>query len=227
MDLSVLEKRIGIAFKNEDLLLRAVTHRSYLNEHRRENLKHNEQLEFLGDAVLELVVTNYLVNNFSDKNEGELTLMRTSVVCGDTAYKVSESIGLSEFLLLSKGEARDDNSRAKKLILANAFEALVGAVYLDQGYSVAEKFVNNLLISKIEGNVRNLKDSKSELMEKVQAAMGQTPTYRTLEETGPDHNKHFVAGVYVGENLLAKGQGKSKKEAEKDAATNGLRSFQD
>jgi len=221
-DISELEKKIKIKFKNLDLLNTAVTHRSYLNENRSYRLDQNERLEFLGDAVLELVVTDHLYNNFSNP-EGELTNWRASLVNKDMLARVSRSIGVEEFLLLSRGEAKD-TGRAREYLLANAMEAIIGAVYLDQGYESAKKFIlENIVVNLKEVlESKSYLDPKSHFQEVAQDKEGVTPNYRVLSESGPDHNKKFVVGVYIGDEKIAEGEGCSKQEAQRNAAKAGL-----
>lgn len=220
-----LAKKLGLDFKNLDLLQQAVTHRSYLNEHRGYKLEHNERLEFLGDAVLELVVTQYLYNNFSNP-EGEMTNWRAALVNGEMLAKISKKMGVEEYLLMSKGEAKD-TGRARQYLLANAFEAIVGAIYLDQGekgYDAAKKFIlENVVVYLPEIIEKKLYlDPKSRFQEEAQERDGVTPSYRVLEESGPDHDKRFIVGVYLGENKVAQGEGLSKQEAQRSAAENAL-----
>jgi len=221
-DISELEKKIKIKFKNLDLLNTAVTHRSYLNENRSYRLDQNERLEFLGDAVLELVVTDHLYNNFSNP-EGELTNWRASLVNKDMLARVSRSIGVEEFLLMSRGEAKD-TGRAREYLLANAMEAIIGAVYLDQGYESAKKFIlENIVVNLKEVlESKSYLDPKSHFQEVAQDKEGVTPNYRVLSESGPDHNKKFVVGVYIGDEKIAEGEGCSKQEAQRNAAKAGL-----
>ena len=223
MDFSILETNIGTTFKNKDLLKQAFIHRSYLNENRTVKLEHNERLEFLGDAVLELVITDYLYKKYPEKNEGDLTAYRSSLVNSNTLSDAAEKIGLNAFLLLSKGEAKD-TGRARQFILANTFEALVGAIYLDQGYDAANSFIASQLFDLIEDIVEKNKyiDSKSKFQEQAQEKVGITPSYKLIKETGPDHNKIFTVGVYLREDLVVTGDGKSKQEAEQDAAEKAL-----
>jgi ribonuclease-3 len=217
------EQGIGFEFNNTTLLRQAFTHRSYLNEHRGEVETHNERLEFLGDAVLELVVTHFLYEKFPDQPEGDLTAYRAALVNAVTLSEVASTIGMNEYLLLSKGEAKD-TGRARAILLANAIEALIGAIYLDQGYDPAKKFIERHLFPKIDEIIKKKlwRDPKSTLQEKVQEAEGATPHYSVVRETGPDHDKQFIVGVYVRDMLLAQGSGKSKQEAEQDAARNAL-----
>ena len=224
-DLSRLEKTIGITFKNLDLLRQSVVHRSYLNENPGFHLPHNERLEFLGDAVLEIIVTDYLYKNFPDTPEGELTNWRASLVNSKMLATVAREINLEEYLYLSKGEAKDKNSKARQYILANAMEALIGAIYLDQRLKKAEKFVKNHILSKLTAILENklYQDPKSKFQEKAQEIYRVTPHYRVLKETGPDHAKVFEVGLYLGEELISRGKGTSKQEAQVDAARKGLK----
>lgn len=226
-DLDQLEAEINIKFKDRNLLQCALTHRSYLNENRSWPLAHNERLEFLGDAVLELITTEYLYRNFPNP-EGELTNLRSALVNYKMLAEISASIKLDKYILLSKGEAKD-LGRARQVILANAIEALIGAIYLDQGFAVSEEFVNKFIIEKLAGIVSGGKvlDPKSKFQELTQEKLGVTPHYKVLAEWGPDHNKQFEVGVFVQEKQIAKGQGSSKQEAEISAAENGLHAWQD
>lgn len=219
-----LEKTIAISFKNQELLVQALTHRSYLNEHPGETTGHNERLEFLGDAVLELVVTNYLYRTYPDKTEGELTSVRAAVVNTNSLSFTSKEIGLNEYLLLSKGEAKDEG-KARDYILANALEALIGAIYLDQGYESATVFITHWLIKKVPRIIDDSlwQDPKSLFQEQAQEKVGTTPQYKVLKESGPDHDKHFIVGVFLGEEEAGKGSGRSKQEAEREAALTALR----
>lgn len=208
-----------MSFNDLELLRQAFTHRSYLNEHRGEAGGHNERLEFLGDAVLELVSTHFLYSKFPDKHEGELTAYRAALVNAVTCAEVATGLGMNDYLLLSRGEAKD-TGRARGVLLANAFEALIGAIYMDQGYDAARDFIAAHLLPKIDEIItkRLWQDAKSTLQEKSQESQGVTPSYSVLEETGPDHDKQFIVGVYLSDKLLAKGSGKSKQEAEQSAA---------
>jgi ribonuclease-3 len=218
-DFKSFEEAAGVSFNDVELLRQAFTHRSYLNEHRGETSGHNERLEFLGDAVLELVSTHFLYTKYPEKNEGDLTAYRAALVNATTCAEVATQLGMNDYLLLSRGEAKD-TGRARGVLLANAFEALIGAVYIDQGYDAARDFIEAHLLPKIDEIIskRLWQDAKSTLQEKSQEAHGVTPSYQVLEETGPDHDKQFVVGVFVSEELLAKGSGKSKQEAEQSAA---------
>lgn len=223
--IETLAKKLGVKFNNPDLLQSAVTHRSYLNEHRGYKLDHNERLEFLGDAVLELVVTEYLYNNYSNP-EGELTNWRAALVNGEMLAKISKKMGVENFLLMSRGEAKD-TGKARQYLLANAFEAIIGAIYLDQkenGYVAAKKFIlDNVVVELPEIIEKKLYlDPKSRFQEAAQDKEGITPAYRVIEESGPDHNKKFVVGVYLDDKLIAKGEGMSKQEAQRNAAAEAL-----
>ena len=224
MDIGVFETRIGIAFKSKELLKQAFIHRSYLNENRSIKLEHNERLEFLGDAVLELVITDYLYKKYPEKDEGELTAYRSSLVNSVTLATSAEKIGMNSFLLLSKGESKD-TGRARQVILANTFESLVGALYIDQGYDMAAKFIADQLFGLIDGIVENRTfiDAKSRFQEEAQEKVGATPLYKLLKENGPDHNKVFTVGVFLREEMIVMGEGKSKQEAEQDAAEKALK----
>jgi len=222
-DFSKLEKKLGLNFKNKDLLTQAFAHRSYLNENPDFNLEHNERLEFLGDAVLELVVTEYLYQKYPKKPEGELTNWRAALVNAKMLSAVAKNLDFNEFLLLSKGESKE-TGKARQYILANAYEAFVGALYLDQGYKVCKEFIKEHLTKELLRIIKEglSKDAKSRFQEEAQDVTGITPTYKVLDEWGPDHAKHFVIGVFLGDELIAKGEGSSKQEAELDAAMHGL-----
>jgi ribonuclease-3 len=222
-DFTKFEKKIGINFKNKDILKQAFTHRSYINESGGDYLSHNERLEYLGDAVLELAVSTFLYEKFPQEKEGVLTSYRSALVNTYTIAGVAKKLGMNDFLLLSKGEAKD-RGRARTFILADVFEAVLGAIYLDQGYDVVQKFIaENIFPLTDEVIKENLwQDSKSFFQEKAQEVEGITPTYRVLEETGPDHNKKFLVGVFLGEENIAEGKGVSKQEAEQKAAKAGL-----
>ncbi len=217
-----LAKKIGVNFKNVELLRQAVTHRSYLNENRDYALDHNERLEFLGDAVLELIITEYLYNNYKNP-EGELTSWRSALVNGEMLAHVAQEIGVEKYLLMSRGEAKD-TGRARQYLLANALEAIIGATYLDQGYEVTKKFVlTNVAIKLQEILEKKLYlDPKSYFQEKAQENSKVTPSYRVTKEWGPDHDKHFIVGVFLGDELVAEGDGNSKQEAQREAARKGL-----
>jgi ribonuclease-3 len=222
-DISAFEERCGLAFKNSALLTEALTHRSYLNEHREYEGNHNERLEFLGDAVLELAATDYLFKKFPTKTEGELTSYRAALVNTVSLAETAQALGLSDFLLLSKGESKD-TGRAREVILADAFEAVIGAVYLDAGYEAAEAFIAKNLYGKIDAIIakRSYQDAKSRFQELAQEKKGVTPHYELLSEIGPDHDKRFTIAVFIGFDKIAEGQGQSKQEAEQAAAQAGL-----
>lgn len=217
-----LAKKIGIKFKNIELLRQAVTHRSYLNENRDYALDHNERLEFLGDAVLELIITEYLYNNYRNP-EGELTSWRSALVNGEMLAHVASEIGVEKFLLMSRGEAKD-KGRARQYLLANALEAIIGATYLDQGYEVTKKFVLSHVAIKLQEilDKKLYLDPKSYFQEKAQENSKVTPSYRVMKEWGPDHDKHFIVGVFLADELVAEGDGNSKQEAQREAARKGL-----
>lgn len=217
------KQKNSITFTNHTLLEQAFTHRSFINENPRTGLIHNERLEFLGDAVLELIVTEYLYTKYPHQNEGDLTAYRSALVNAVTLGELATALGFNDMIKLSKGEAKDVH-RARSSILADAYEAFVGALYLDQGYVVVEAFINETLLGKTEDIIRKglYKDAKSYVQEKAQELYSLTPNYKVLSEEGPDHDKLFLIGIYFGENEIAKGQGKSKQEAETVAARNAL-----
>jgi len=223
MDLSILEQKINTKFKDRSLLQSAMTHRSYLNENRKWPLPHNERLEFLGDAILELVTTEYLYRNFPNP-EGDLTNLRSALVNYKMLSEIASSIGLEDFILLSRGEAKD-TGRARQVILANAMESLIGAIYLDSGFAVAEKFINEFVIKRLSAvlSAGKVLDPKSKFQELTQEKMGVTPNYKVLAEWGPDHNKNFEVAVLINDKQVATGVGPSKQEAEIAAAENGLK----
>ncbi len=228
VDLSILEKKIGHQFKNKNLLKEALTHRSYLNENPswgKDFLSsHNERLEFLGDAVLELIVTEVLFEDYPNSAEGELTSIRSALVNYQMLADVSREIILSDYILLSRGEAKD-TGKARDVILANAFESLIGAIYLDGGYEAAGKFINSFVMKRVAEVMEKelYRDPKSFLQEIIQEKMKITPTYDVISEKGPDHAKVFRVGVYFGDQLITEGEGLSKQEAEVEAAKNALK----
>lgn len=228
-DFADFEKKIGITFGDKDLLRTAFTHRSYLNEHRGTKTKteHNERLEFLGDAVLELLVTDFLFKKYPHKDEGDLTMYRAGLVNAVTLAGVAETLGMNGYMLLSKGEAKD-TGRAREVILANAIEALIGALYLDGGYAKAGDFVSRFVLPLTDKIVAEGKwlDAKSHFQEKAQDIASVTPSYETVRETGPDHDKHFTVAVFLGREKVAEGEGKSKQEAEQAAAAAALKAKQ-
>lgn len=222
-DITTFENKLGLKFKNPDTLLKAFVHRSYVNENRDFTLGHNERLEFLGDAVLELVVTDELFRRYPEKTEGELTAVRAAIVNTKSLSVAAQKLDMDSLLLLSKGEAKSTN-RARSYILANTFEAVVGAIYSDLGYDSARNFIKNSLFSNIEPIVDNKLwiDSKSHFQEKAQEVFSATPEYRLLSESGPDHDKTFTMGVFVHDKLLGQGKGASKQDAEQVAARKAL-----
>jgi ribonuclease-3 len=217
-----LEEMLGVKIKDEDLFTSAFTHRSYLNEHRSFPLPHNERLEFLGDAVLELISTEHLYRNY-DHSEGELTNFRSALVNYKMLSDIAKKIGIEQFLQMSRGEAKD-TGRARQVILANAIEALIGALYLDQGHESTKVFVEKYILVELPEIISGEKyvDPKSKLQELVQERRGVTPTYNVISESGPDHNKTFVVGAYIHHNEIGRGEGPSKQEAEVSAASNAL-----
>ena len=224
IDFKDFEKKTKIVFKDKNLLKQAFIHRSYINENPNTGLSHNERLEFLGDAVLELSVTDYLYDKYPNYTEGELTALRSSLVNAIIVSEVASEIGMNDFLLLSKGETKD-KGKARQYILANTFEAFVGAVFLDQGYEVADKFIHKYLLPHTDEIVSKKlwRDAKSLVQEKAQEYVSITPSYKVLSESGPDHDKHFTVGIYFGSDFITEGKGKSKQEAEQKAAEGALK----
>lgn len=225
-NLERLEERLGLHFQNEDLLTNAFTHRSYPNEHPECVFQSNERLEFLGDAALELVVSEYLYHAYPEHAEGDLTNYRSAIVNTASLAETAKKLHLGEFLLLAKGE-EDSGGRESEYLLANTFEALLGAIYLDKGYESAKSVVKKVLLPKLPEIVKNEAyiDAKSKLQEIAQEVMLITPHYQVLSEKGPDHNKQFLVGVFVGKKKLGQGQGSSKQRAEIDAAENALKEW--
>ena len=222
-ELKKLETNLGLAFKKPDLLKSATVHRSYLNEHKNFPLDHNERLEFLGDAVLELITTEYLYKN-SPNPEGELTNWRASLVNAKILAEIASSLEIEEFLKMSKGEKQDANPKARNYILANAIEAIIGAIYLDQGMRAAKAFITDKILVRLPQILANetYRDPKSKFQEKSQELFSVTPAYKVLEESGPDHNKFFRVGVFLENGLVAEGTGTSKQEAQVDAAEKAI-----
>ena len=226
-DFSACAKQLGVSFHDPGLLVEALTHRSYLNEHRLPATpayagragdyagNHNERLEFLGDAVLELAVTDFLFKKFPAKTEGDLTSYRAALVNTMSLAESAQALGINDYILLSKGEAKDIG-RAREVILADAFEALIGALYLDAGYAAAEAFIQKNVYDKIDEIIsrRAYQDAKSRFQESSQEKRSATPRYETLSEEGPDHARHFTVGVFIGAEEIARGEGASKQEAE-------------
>ncbi|MBI2451272.1 MAG: ribonuclease III [Parcubacteria group bacterium] len=223
-ELSELEKKIGVEFKNKDLLLQALVHRSYLNENPNFKVKHNERLEFLGDAVLELVVSDYLYEQYPQEPEGQMTAWRAALVNANMLFDIAAKLGLGNYLLLSRGEAKDIN-KARMYLIANAFEALIGAIYLDQGIEAAQIFIEKNVLVELGRVIKEklYRDSKSLFQEEAQDKAGITPIYEVLREWGPDHAKHFVIGVFLGDELVAQGEGMSKQSAQQEAAKEALK----
>ena len=224
MDFSKFEETLDIIFKDKALLKQAFIHRSYINENRALGLSHNERLEFLGDAVLELVTTDYLYKRFLDMDEGELTSLRSALVNADTCAVVATNLGANDFLLLSRGESKD-TGRARQYILANTLEAIIGAIYMDQGFEIAQEFIKKHITPLTDSLIEKGAwiDAKSLFQEKAQEHESVTPIYKTLKETGPDHDKRFTIGVYVGGELVGQGEGQSKQDAEQGAARSALK----
>lgn len=223
--LARLQKNLGLQFKNEALLRQALIHRSYLNEHPECPSGHNERLEFLGDAVLEIIVTEYLYLNFLDTPEGDLTNWRAALVNAKMLYNVALDLEIEDNLYLSKGEAKDKNKKSRHYILANAIEAIIGAIYLDQGIVAAKKFINKNIIIRLDDILKNklYLDPKSRFQERAQEEVGVTPHYEIIKEEGPDHAKSFTVGLYLKEKLVTTGKGSSKQEAQVQAAEKGLK----
>lgn len=223
--ISQLENILGVHFKDKNLIKSALTHRSYLNEHPECSWSHNERLEFLGDAVLELVISEYLYKNIL-KSEGEMTAIRAAIVRAESLAEVSKSLNLEKFLYLSKGE-KNDTGKAKKYILANALEAIIGAIFIDRGIDTAKEFIQEKIINPLKDFLRGegVKDPKSKFQELSQEKFSITPTYKVIEEWGPEHQKNFLVGLYLEDKLISKGQGLSKQEAEEKAAKKALKNI--
>ncbi|MBU3964505.1 ribonuclease III [Patescibacteria group bacterium] len=221
---SELEKKLNISFKDKGLLAQAFCHRSYLNENPDFGTGHNERLEFLGDAVLELAVSERIFLDYPNEGEGVLTSWRAALVNSKSLSKLARELDFNDFLLLSKGE-RKERGRARQEILANTFEAFTGALYLDQGYKICKNFIEEHLIVKLPSILANHEfvDHKSRFQEMAQEKEKITPHYEVLKEWGPDHSKNFIAGIFLGEKLIAQGEGMSKQEAEENAASEGLK----
>ncbi len=226
-DFKKLANSWGIKFNNYDLLKQAHVHRSYLNEHRNFALDHNERLEFLGDAVLELSVTEYLYKNYENP-EGQLTNWRASLVNGQMLAKIAQGLDIEKNLFLSKGESKDQNGKARNYILANTVEACIGAIYLDQGWEVTDKYIKKYVLTELPAILKSKTylDPKSRFQERSQELYNVTPNYKVLDESGPDHNKFFKIGVYINKEKIAEGEGSSKQEAQVDAAHKGLETKQ-
>lgn len=218
-------EKLGFEYKNIDYLITALTHRSYVNEHKKSVSEHNERLEFLGDAVLELVVTDYLFRNFSDP-EGTLTSWRAALVRTESIGEAGVKLGYEPLMRMSRGE-KNGSTRARQQILANAFEAVIGSIYLERGYADAEVFISKHILSKLDGILKSgsWRDPKSHLQEVSQRLDNQTPQYRVLEEVGPDHDKIFTLGVFVGDKLMGQGTGPSKQQAQQQAARAAIENY--
>jgi ribonuclease III len=219
-----LESSLGIKFNDKSLLIQAFVHRSFLNENPKFSIYHNERLEFLGDAVLELVVTEYLYKKYPDKAEGELTNWRAALVNAKILCEIAKKLGFNDYLLLSQGEIKE-KGRARQYILANVFESFIGSLYLDNGLKTCETIIIEILIKEIPKIAKEklLKDAKSKFQEEAQERVSITPIYSVLDEWGPDHEKTFVVGVFLGKEMIAKGEGSSKQEAEEKAAEKALK----
>jgi ribonuclease III len=222
-DLTELQNNLGIRFNNITLLRTAFTHRSYINETNDLSQEHNERLEYLGDAVLELSVTRFLFDKFGDTPEGQLTAYRAALVRTETISQKALELGFNDYLLLSKGEARDIG-RARNYILANTLEAFIGALYLDKGFDAADEFINKQICPLMDEVLeKNLwRDAKSYVQEKAQELMSITPTYDLVSHQGPDHDKVFVVAIKFGDETIATGEGPSKQEAQQEAARAAL-----
>lgn len=222
--IELLEQALGVTFQNRDTLRQALVHRSYLNEHPDFPLGHNERLEFLGDAVLELVVTEYLYAHYENP-EGELTNWRAALVNADILAGICEKLGVDDHLYLSRGESKDSDSKARHYILANAFEAIIGAMYLDSGWEISKEFITRCVLKELPNILehRLYIDPKSRFQEAAQEHTGITPNYKVLSEEGPDHAKVFQVGVYLAKDLVATGSGSSKQEAQVAAAEAGIK----
>ena len=219
------KEKLGYDFENIDLLVTALTHRSYLNEHKKSASEHNERLEFLGDAVLELVTTDFLFSNY-DKPEGSLTAWRSALVRTESIGAAGERLGYEKLIRMSRGE-KQGSARARQQILANAFEATTGAIYLDKGYEAAKKYITDNILSTLPQILEeeSWRDPKSYLQEISQARDGFTPIYKVLKEDGPDHDKNFTLGVFVGDKKMGEGEGPSKQTAQQEAAREAIRKY--
>ena len=218
-----IEQILGVTFSNKEYIQMALTHRSFLNEHKDENIGNNERLEFLGDAVLELIISDYLYKTYPEYPEGDLTSFRSATVRTESLAMASRELKVGQFLRMSKGE-EDSGGADKDYLLANTYESILGAIYMDQGYEKAKEFVFKTLVPKIENVVENRSDidSKTRIQEMIQSKFKVTPTYDVLKEEGPDHDKKFVVGIKINEKIIGEGEGSSKQKAEEDAATNGI-----
>lgn len=222
---SYARDKLKVEFNNIELLVTAFTHRSYLNEHKKSTSEHNERMEFLGDAVLELVVTEYLYANF-DEPEGVLTNWRSALVRTESIGAAGDKLGFDEFLRLSRGE-KQGSDRARLQIKANTFEAVIGSIYLDQGYEAAKKFITDNILSTLKGILKtgSWMDAKSRLQELAQSIDNETPTYKVMAEDGPDHDKTFTIGVFIKDEMRGQGMGHSKQTAQQSAAEEALKFY--
>ena len=219
-----VQKMIGINFEDKELIRKALTHRSYLNENRGEDLENNERLEFLGDAVLELIISDHLFHTYPDNPEGDLTSFRSAAVRTESLAEESRKMGLGEYLRMSKGEYESGGSD-KDYLLANTYEAILGAIYLDQGYEACKKLIYETLLTKLDDIIKNRSDidSKTKIQELTQSLYKVTPVYEVLKEEGPDHDKTFTVVVKVEDRVIGEGIGSSKQKAEEQAASSGVR----
>lgn len=223
IDYDDLEKRIGVKFTNRDLLKTALTHRSYINENREQNIENNERLEFLGDAVLELIISDHIYKKYPEKHEGELTSIRSALVRTESIAEESKKMGIGQYLLLSKGE-EESGGKDKEYIIADLYEAVLGAIYLDKDYETAKEYVTRTILKKVDKVVEEelFIDPKTKIQELSQAKYKVTPTYTILKEEGPDHDKHFTIGLFLENKEIAQGVGTSKQKAEEDAARKAI-----
>ncbi len=228
MNIEEIEQKLNLNFKDKDLFKKSLTHRSFLNENKGEDLKHNERLEFLGDAVLELIVSEYLFDKYPERAEGDLTSFRAAVVRTDSLAKISRELNIGAYLLMSKGEEMT-GGRDKDYLLANTFEAILGAIYLDQGYTAVRNFVVKHLIPQIENIVKYRLDidAKTKLQERAQSLFKRTPVYTVIKEKGPDHSKTFTVKVSINRKTYGMGEGISKQKAEEGAAVEALKKIAD
>lgn len=217
------EKKFNLTFSDKSLLQQAFIHRSYINENKGLDLEHNERLEFLGDAVLELVITNFLFKKYPNTKEGVLTAYRSALVRTESISAAAREMGMNDLLKLSNGESRDEG-KARDYILANTFEAFIGAVYLDSGYDEAKRIIADILFDNIEEVIKtgSWKDHKSYVQEMAQEYYSETPRYEVISSSGPDHDKHFVIAIYFGDKKIAEGEGNSKQKAQQDAAKKAI-----
>lgn len=225
-DIRQLPARLGIEFHNESILKQAFTHSSYVNEHRISGLKDNERLEYLGDAVLELAVSEYLFHLYPDRPEGELTKLRASIVCEPSLVRFAEELDFGSFVFLGKGEELT-GGRTRPALLADVFESFIGALYLDQGLPAAQQFLRTCMFSKLDhAGKPQVVDYKTQLQEYVQQHGMGSPEYKVVDERGPAHEREFISEVYMDDTFLGRGSGRSKKESEQQAAAQALLTFQ-